>query len=304
VIEFNRLDPVGTVFGLVADIRQALEEGSEARTAEAELDGTAAYMGSLAGDVFEAAMWAVFKNVLSKAWLDSIEGMNQMAAARTPDEFSDHWDRWKTSLAARGVPGSGLQRQADKWDDGVVRAARGLIDGWFKASWGGDTLPPRLDPVFGRPMEYQLGERLVGFKGGPVKRDPVNDELARLAFDITPPRFKQRGVELNQEQMNRLLAIRGHEAVYHGATLEERVSALILDPEWDAVPDPEKVQLLKESMSPYTRLAVDQLLREDDDFAYRALRHETRQAFRLQGRSMTEADQETLRFAQELGIQR
>ena len=70
----------------------------------------------------------------------------------------------------------------------------------------------------------------------------------------------------------------------------------------DTLIDEEKIELIKKAAEPHTKLAVDQLLQEDDDFAFRALRDETRKSFLLEGRSRREADEETKAFARELGI--
>ena len=301
VHEFSRLDPIGTVLGFMADARAAFENGYDNREA-AWAESGYEYAKELGDDIFEAALWPTFKNIFNKAYLDSFATLMDVADARTPEESSDAVARYLSSSATRFVPGSGMQRQAVKLDDGIVRASRGLVDGWVKASIGADKLPPRLDTIFGRPLEYLDGERLIGWKGGPVKANEIDREIARLAFDMRPPRRKQNGVELTQVQYNRLLELRGHEVKLAGKTLEERITSMIEDPRWKRTSDTAKVELIKETITPYTRAAKQALLREDKDFRYRSIKMEVREDFALKGRSVVEADEETRRLGAELGL--
>jgi hypothetical protein len=304
VYEFNRIDPLGTILGLVADIREYAEEGKDNRQLVQMVEGDAAMVGALATDMLQAVLWAGMKNILSKAYLDSLEQLNAMGAARTKDEFSSIAEAYFASLGTRAVPLSGVQRQLEKLEDPTMRAARGVIEGMAKASFGSDTLPPRRDPIFGRPMQFMEGERLVGFKGGPVKTDPINTELARLAFDVGQPRWKQRDVELTSEQMSRYLELRGHTVKVDGVTLEEAVEEFLTLPGYKELTDDARVEGIKQIMRPYSEVALNQLLAEDDDFAFKALTMELRQDFKMQGRDMRELTPEAERLAKELGINR
>lgn len=299
VHEFNRLDPIGTILGLAADARATWERGADTRRLA---DGPAEYMGELSQDIFEAMLWPTVKNIFNKAYLESLSTIMEVTEADTPEQQSSALGRYLASSATRFVPASGFQRQQTKMDDGIVRASRGLVDGWLKASWGADKLPPRLDNIFGRPLEYLDGERMIGWKGGPIKADPIDREIARLAFDMRPPRRNQNGVELNQRQYNRLLELRGHEVKLGGMTLEERIVAMIEDKRWETTPDPAKVEMIKSTITPYSRAAKQALLREDKEFARESIRMELREKFSLQGKSLEQADAESARLAEELGL--
>jgi hypothetical protein len=301
VIEFGRFDPVGTLFGFVADIRQSMDAKEYDRRSidEAGLGGAA---GDVVSDVVQSVIWSAMVNVLSKSWMESLEQLQAVAAIQNAEDAGEASKKFLNGLATRFVPGSGIQRQYEKWDDGIVRQSRTFFEGIIKGSFASNTLPEKLDPLFGRPIEVLGMERAIGLKGGPVTTNNVTKELARLNFDIAPPKYKQRGVELTSVQYNRLVQLRGHETVADGGTLEEKVTALVEDPEWDTLIDEEKIELIKKAAEPHTKLAVDRLLQEDDDFAFRALRDETRKSFLLEGRSRREADEETKTFARELGI--
>lgn len=304
VYEFNRIDPIGTVMGLMADIRQIGEEGKDNRELVQMVEGDGAYARTLAADATEAVFWGLFKNILSKAYLDGLEQLNAMSAARGPEEFSSLAESYAASLGTRAIPLSGAQRQLEKLEDPTMRTARGVMEGMVKASFGSDTLPARRDPIFGRPMQFSEGERLVGFKGGPIKDDPINRELARLAFDVGQPKWKQRDVELTGAQMSRYLELRGHTVQVDGVTLEDAVEGFLSSPGYDGLTDDARVAGIKEIMRPYSKAALDQLIAEDDDFAFKALVMEVRDDFRLQGRDMRELMPEAERLAKELGINR
>jgi len=305
VYEFNRLDPIGTIIGFMADIREVGEEGKDNREIVKMVEGDGAYARTLAADMAEAVGLAIFKNILSKAYLDGLEQISAMSAAKGPEDFSAIAQSYFASLGARAVPLSGVQRQWEKLQDPTVRQARGVIEGLVKASFGSDTLPPRRDPIFGRPVEFLAGERLVGLKGGPVDHlDPVNKELARLSFDVTPPKWRQKGVELSSEQMSRFLELRGHTVKVEGMTLEEAVTDFVQSQGYAGLTDDARIEGIKDIMQPYSREAMNTLVREDDNFAFKLLVQEVRDDFRLNGRDMTELAPEAERLAKELGINR
>lgn len=298
--DISRIDPIGTVLGIVADAHYALTADLDTLDPRAEQEGLATKVPEL---LMEAAFWPLMQNVFNKAMLETLDSVMGVSQADTPESMGQAFERFFTSSATRFVPGSGVQRQIDKWDDGTFRAARGFADGWLKASVGADKLPPRLDTLFGRPVQMPLGERLIGWKGGPGLADKTNQELARLAFDLRPPPKTMDGVKLTQVQYNRYLELRGHEVRLGGKTLEERIAGLIENPRWDDIPDPRKIEMIKDTISPYSSAAKRSLMREDDDFNYRRAAVENRERFIRQGRSIEEADKETRRFAEELGLQ-
>ena len=235
--------------------------------------------------------------------LESLDGIMAISQAPDGERMSEAFTRFQTSSATRFVPASGIQRQYEKFDDGMFRSARTFSDGWLKASVGAKKIPPRLDTLFGRPIQMPLGERLIGWKGGPSLATKVDKELARLDFELRPPRRTLMQVKLNQVQYNRYLELRGHEIRRGGLTLEERITQMIEDDRWETIPDARKVELIKKTITPYSGAARLALLRENDNFKYKAAKAENRETFHRQGRTTEEADADTLRWAQEIGLQ-
>jgi len=302
VYEFQRFDPMGSLFSIVANIRQGMDaRAPDRREFEGDASGAA---GDFAGDLTQVAIWSIFGTILGKGMMQSLEGVMRIANAEDADEADREMGQFLASIGARANPASGMQRQFEKWDDSVMRQARGIQEGWLKSSIGADSLPPKRDPLFGRPMSVTDADRLMGIKGGPMISDPITKELARLAFDITPPQWKQRGVDLTSVQMDRLLELRGHTVRGpSGETLEDTVINLIQHPEWDTLVDPQKVELIKKAQRGFTKLAVDQLIREDDGFAVKALEEDYKKAYLLEGKSTKDAKIDAREFAKtQLGI--
>ncbi|RVT93422.1 hypothetical protein [Sphingomonas crocodyli] len=294
VWEYNRLDPLGTVLGLAADLREAINANQDREIEDVWQLGEVA---------LEVSLWPIFKNILSKTWMQSFKQLNDIMAAPNYDSYQDRFGRWIASLAPRGVPLSGLQRQFDKWDEGVVREARGWTEGLLKSSWGSSSLPIKRDAILGRPVTQSVGERLIGVKAGPEGIDPLERELETLSFDLPPVRTKLKGVRLSSSQISRWLELRGQEVRDRsGMTLEEKLTALIAHPGYQALGHNGKVEEIKSAMEGYAALATQQLLREDKKFAYSVLKEEVWEDFKSQDRSRDEADAQTLKLAQELGI--
>jgi hypothetical protein len=292
LVEFNRLDPIGTVLGLGADIRAAMQESDD----EEDDEGVAAR-------VTEAALWSVFKNVLSKTWMTSLRQLNDMTNSRDVGDFKTKLATFTASLGTRAVPASGVQRQFDKSYEGIQRESAGLIEGWLKSSIGGRTLPVKRDAILGRPIDVTTGERIIGVKAGDTDHDPLVEELEKLAFDVPPPKKTIKGVRLNSTQFSRWLELRGQKVTDgDGLTLEAKLQGMIADPVWKGLGRNQKVQLIRKAQEGYAKLATDQLIREDHKFAYSVLHHETWEQYRDAGRTRDEADAATRQFAKELGI--
>ena len=300
--DIARLDPFGTILGIAADAYYA-STMDLAVSDEFGQERDEGWEDKVANIATEAMFWPLMQNIFNKAMLDSLDSFMQISQAKDPAGMDSAFERFLTSQATRFVPASGVQRQLDKWDDGMFRTARGFTDGLLKSSVGADKLPPRLDHLFGRPVEMPLGEQLIGWKGGPGLADEVDKELARLAFQLDPPDRKMGGVTLTQVEYNRYLELRGHEIKLGGQTLEEAISGLIQSPDWDRTPDTLKVETIKNTLSPYSRMAKEYLKEENDDFHYRSIGQKMRDDYEMLGRTRSEADADTRRLAEQLGLE-
>lgn len=295
VVEFNRLDPIGTILGFAVDIREYTD-----RRAEDWAPGEEEHLEA----AVEAFFWATFKNVLSKTWMVSLRMVNEMAAAQDEEAFGDKLAKYTASMAGRFVPGSGIQRSLELADDPVTREASGFVEGIMKASFGAGELPARRDAFLGRPVEETLLRRTVGMRGGPLSTDPLLQELDELGPRLpAPSRSIVPRVRMDSRQFSRLLELQGQIVTDEtGMTLEAQTRAIIADPEYQKLVPQQRLEVLKKARSGYRKLATDALLQEDKELAFKALNQETWDTFSAAGRTSDESREETRKTAKALGL--
>ncbi|UUY00990.1 hypothetical protein [Sphingomonas sp. J315] len=297
VYEFSRIDPLGTLLGIGADLRDYF------RTIEGDPDAP-----EMMGQLIEATLWSLTANMLSKTWLTSLRNLTDLAGATSDEDFSSRVDRFIQGFATRFVPASGVQRQAEKWGDEAMRQAMTFNDQLMKASLGASTLPVRRDPLLGRPVPLEGLDRLVGLRAGVGSNedaDPLAAELERLSFKVPGSRRTVEGVKLTAAQYSRLLELKGQVVrnARTGLTLEETLQTLIELPEYAEMADAARVEAIRKEMEGFSRLATDALLQEDKGFAYKALRQEVFEAGELRGATREQNESEAQRLAQQLGLQ-
>ena len=295
VIEFNRIDPVGTLLGFGADLRMYLDQAD----GDPEASEGAALM-------FEAAFWATTANILGKTWMTSLRNLTEVATTTDEDSGMKKASKLLNTFAVRFVPGSGFQRQVEKAGDGYVREADTFIDSWVKASLGASTLPQKRDHLLGRPVEMIDGDRLLGVRAGPneARGDPLMEELEQLSFEFPAAKRSIEGVRMEAGQFNRWLELKGQVVRKEetGLTLEETLRSLIDLPEYQQLNRAGRVDAIRKEMEGFARLATEQLLQEDKKLFYRVLRKTTHDQLELQGASLDQKVAETRRLADELGI--
>jgi hypothetical protein len=289
--EFSRLDPIGTLLGMGADLKTYFDQNE---------DDPNAAVG--AGEMFEGFLWATAANVLSKSWLTSIRQLTDLAGATSPEDASSRWDNLLRGIGTRLVPASGIQRQLEAWGDDQLRQAATFGDGIMRASIGASGLPVKRD-IVGHPLEPEGMTRLAGIRGGvmPGPDDVLGRELEALSFRKPTAQRTQAGVKLSAGQFSRFLEIRGREvrSPHTGLTLEEALNALVRLPEYQAMSKRERIDQIRQTMDGYTALARDRLTDEDHTFALARLRAEV---FNDVSIPNDERDAAIREFADKLGI--
>lgn len=296
--EFSRIDPLGTLLGLGADLRAYVDD------MEGDPDAPGVVQSAT-----EAMLWGITANMLSKTWLTSLRNLTELAGATSEEDFSTRLRLFAMALTGnRLVPASGVQRYVEFADDGIMREAASISDGFLRASIGADALPAKRDGLLGRPMTLSGPGRLLGIKGGPgadEADDPLLVELERLSFELPRPRRSQLGVRLSAPQFSRWLELKGQVVRNEetGLTLEETLTELIQLPEYQDANRNMRIELIRVEMEGFSRMATDRLIQEDDAFAFAALREEVFQAQSLQGAfSRDGAEAEACKLAAEIGI--
>jgi len=233
--QFSRLDPLGMWLGLMADFKTHSEYAAPGE----ETDGAFAFA--------QAASVAFMNNVGDRHWSTSLfELVDLASAAGKGDEKA--FDRFMSSQTGKLIPG--IVKSVGK---ATVVAATGEQDeavvAWeFMDQLSAQlpllnrTLPPKHDAL-GRVISSDSGLLAIinPFATSPHPTDPLDIEMARLAFTIKPMAKTLGGgaVDLTNDEYSRLTGLVAKTGVV------EAMSALVTSDGWEDISDPMKEAQLK-----------------------------------------------------------
>ena len=275
-VSYNRLDPVATMLGIVADI-------NEAQTYN-ELDD-----GEL-GKVFSVVALAFANNITNKSYVQGISNLFEFIKFKDPVKDAE---RFVGGIAGGFVPN--VVNQAMNFDEErTIKEARGIVDRIIKRTPAGGSLPPRRN-VLGEPIESAAAGFFGPFNPFHIKDDPkniVNHELANLRAGFRQPQSKLRpGVEeldmreyynpeTGQQAYDRFLELVGTSKM-RGKTLRERLETMFRSKEYQALPeedlkdetgsDSPKVKAIRRLISAYRSIAKYQTLSENPELKQREI---------------------------------
>lgn len=262
VYEFSRDDPMGTLLGMAADYQTYMNH-RDPNDPEAESKGQA---------MWEAGAWAAAANMLSKAWLESLKNLTDLAGAFTEGEFVSGLHRYaRNTVARRIVPAAGLQKAAQMTFDPWERQATTFQEEMLKYTLGASKLPVKRNWL-GEEEPHNLGERFIGLTWKPESTDPLIRELDRLSIQTRLPDKDIKGVPLTSDQYSRLLELRGNGVKGDFGTMKEALDALIHHPGYQSLTDPARVDQIKRLTDGYTKDAKDALMSEDPELHARVIR--------------------------------
>lgn len=228
---YNRLDPIGMIFGLAADFQNITGNIDDGRRS----------------DISAAMITAISSNLLSKSYLSTAAELFQIIGNVEQTERSTQFERFINRQTASFIPFSSLVRTVRRDDDKVVREVWDLMD-TLKNSVPGyskDLYPHRN--VFGDPVVY--GGGLGPDIASPIytskeSDNPAANEIARLNIDLQlPPRTIASGkgtqpIDLNHEQYDRYVALAGNEAkVFHGKGFKDYLTEYVNTPQYQEATD-------------------------------------------------------------------
>jgi hypothetical protein len=173
--DMSRLEPVGTLMGIAADIA-LINEFNQGEVDEKDIE-----------DLAVASALAGYQVFSMKSYLSGVGGW--MEAINDPDR---HGSRVINQLAGSVIP-SAVSQPTHAYVDPHIREVRGAVDAVMARIPGlSDNLEPRLD-LFGRPRlrPGRLGPDVASpVRVSEAKKDPVLDEMNRLGMAIgMPSRF-------------------------------------------------------------------------------------------------------------------
>jgi predicted GNAT family acetyltransferase len=268
--QFNRLDPLGTWLGMSADINDHMR---------LEYDPNDPDSASQLFSMAQASFGAVMKNSLNKSWFTSVqdllEAIEDMQDAR-PATVERAVERLMASNALKLVPYSGALRGASTAFESVSSGAdvevKEAWDFWDRMQAGfpsinGD-LPPKRD-YLGRPITRHNSAwfALNPFATSPESQDPLDRELARLAFDfqILPKSIDEGKVQLNTRQYSEFKRLIGQEPFLGGKSLETTLREMVTSEAYRNLPtDPLRQKLITDLYQGARGIAVE-LLKEQNN---------------------------------------
>jgi len=264
---YNRMDPIGTLLGISADMVDILANGDITddkwnEDVERAVIATAAAIGS---------------NMMNKTYLT---GMSDFVEAMSdPIRNSEYW--------AQGVAGSfvpTLSGEFRRADDPYMREVRSLWDAIRNKTPGlSEELPLRRD-LWGRPISYRSGLGATYDAFSPIysrkeEPEPIDTELLRLGNGpaMMPRRTSFNGATINLDQYegaySRMVELAGNETKlikYGNMGAKDALNAIIEGRSpFSAIykmrtdgPDGGKMQLVRAVVAEYREAAKKQMMAE------------------------------------------
>lgn len=228
-LDYRRIDPMASLFGLVADFVEASHGLSEADT------------GALA----TAMSLSIAKNVTSRTYF-----MGIAEAANLLTDPDDTAKKWLTNRLASYVPNALAQANPDPH----FREIRDLLDGMRSRIPGiSETMAPKrnyLGETIAKPPGWTPWDEEGDFKLSPVSysrrlTDTVKDEIANLQVGVSKPASKIEGVDLtlikkagsNQDAYDRYQQLTG-EVKIRGKSIHDTLEKLIASDWYKSQPAP------------------------------------------------------------------
>lgn len=215
--DISRIQPVGTMVVLAADIANVWDKLGEGENDKAAKVGAVAFANAITNQTM-------------------LQGLTMMVNALSePDRW---FPRMAQSYASSMVPFSGLSKQSAEAIDKEQRR----IDSIRDAVYGAvpvlrESLLPKINVLTGEPLETK--QRVAGQKATQESMDKVLTEAARLGIGVSkapkniqvPAPDKKIGkVELTPEQQNIFQSATG-------AMAHQIMAQLVASPSWENLPD-------------------------------------------------------------------
>lgn len=267
---YNRLDPIGSLIGLSADVVETFMNAQHDALDDVDTEKLAV-----------ASSLAFAGNLTNKTYLSGLSSI--IEALNDPQRSADSWaQRLAGSIVPAGVA------QIERLEDPVVREVYSMMDAIRARTPGlSDELPARLD-LWGEPVSTESGlgkpfDALSPVYSRGSKNEPIDQELLRLEANVTmPPRrtsFKGATIDLSQypKAYARYIQLAGNELKHPAWKLgaKDLLNKVVSDKHpLSAVyrlrtdgPDGGKDVFIRSTMNDYREMARAQLLKEFPDLA-------------------------------------
>lgn len=173
-VAYNRLDPLGYLIGMGADIAEYVNnaEGEE-------------QMGAEVQEAMAATVFSLVENMTSKSYMQGLA--NLMEAINEPERFAPaYFERLAGSFIPSGVA------EVARYQDPVMRVSHDIITAMKRRLPGySEDLPPRLD-LWGREVNYESGLGKIYDAASPLyvsnfDPEPIDEAMERDAWYASMP---------------------------------------------------------------------------------------------------------------------
>lgn len=242
---YGRLEPLGTLFGVAADMYEISDYISQDDADNVALLITA----------------SVAKNLTSKTWLQG--PADAMQALTDPDRYgANYLNKLAGTLVPTGVA------QVARVNDPYLREARGFVDTWKSRTPGlTKSLYPRRD-IWGDAIE--LGGSLGPDLGSPIyesriNSDPASKALLELKIWPAKPSREIRGVEMTSEQYDVYQQ-------YNGRQFKMAVDNLVSIDGWQQMPAFIRTEMIENAQRSAKEMAQSAVMAQFPDIYEKMLK--------------------------------
>jgi hypothetical protein len=253
---YNRLEPLGMLFGIAADTSEILGQASDE---------------TMSGEISAAAVIAISKNVTSKTWLKGFA--EAIKALDDPDRSAKNF---LMNYASSFVP-AGLAQiekaldptERETWAPTFFQEAmnhvKARVPGWSK------DLPPKRN-LWGEPIVWEgaLGpDMLSPIYMSSAKHSPIDEEMIRLKMRVGMPEkeqhFEREAVDLNPIEYDRFIQVMNTVELSAGMPLKKSLDAMTRDPDYRAEPDERKQLMIRQQIAEALAKARGQMMDESTE---------------------------------------
>lgn len=204
--KYDRLDPIGLWLGLGADLHEAIQNHYDPSDPDSTHSLTL---------MSTAAAQAVAHVAMDKSFMKSVNDFMEAATAKDPARADVMATKLIGDNLAKLLPFSGLARSISHGTDDSGRVTSGGIFDALKGSipYLSQDLPPRRD-LLGRPVQPQSWWN--PFNGAPAAPDQMDQELSKLAINITLPTRSINGYTLDSKEYDKVLTLATQTPMFGG----------------------------------------------------------------------------------------
>jgi hypothetical protein len=269
---YNRLDPVGALLGLSADVTEIIGQTTEAEAAQ----------------IATAAALSVAQNMASKTYMSGVTDFFDafFSASLDPESSNYKLMSYLQRQAASVVPAS--VANIERYLSPEMSATYGFLDRVKSRIPGySDDLPPRRN-IFGEPivLEGGIGPDIMSpIYTSTVKDDPIADEMVRQQVAVGMPRRQIQGIELDAQQYDRYVLL--YSGIEAPTSLKDQLRTMFNTREYKNASDgPEggKALMIKSVFTAYRDMAQAQMLAEDDQLTNQITLAQEQRVEKLLGR--------------------